>query len=389
MAKNETTPLIHCDACGKDYSPAYRRCPVCGNRPDAVRARNEERAASSEPRGARRPVEDANGGRSASGSRSAGSAGGSRNSARTYGQVPQARGATPSRRAARPQRSAFWAFWDRVGISPVRVIGFVFTLLIILALFLIVTKLVLPAIGRGSVNTPDNKRPDQSQSDSPSASESPSASPSASQNPVIVDPKPTNTIPLDQTAVDFDISLKEFAISVKWPNPVQLEVTLYPAGSKGTVTFTSSDPSIIGVNADGVVWAEGKGTAIVTATMPGAEPKTCKVYSSVAGGPKPDNTTTTATPSTAPSAAPSTAPSTAPTGTLRMSIPEFTISDQYPAPVTVTVSGASGTVTWNSSNPGVASVDQKGKVTRIGKGKCTITATDATGNYGECIVRCS
>ena len=72
-----------------------------------------------------------------------------------------------------------------------------------------------------------------------------------------------------------------------------------------------------------------------------------------------------------------------------MSIPEFTISDQYPAPVTVTVSGASGTVTWNSSNPGVASVDQKGKVTRIGKGKCTITATDATGNYGECIVRCS
>jgi uncharacterized protein YjdB len=72
-----------------------------------------------------------------------------------------------------------------------------------------------------------------------------------------------------------------------------------------------------------------------------------------------------------------------------MSIPEFTISDQYPHPVTLTVSGASGAVAWTSSNPGVASVDQKGKVTRIGKGRCTLIAIDAAGNRGESIVRCT
>ena len=30
--------LIHCDACGEDYSATYRRCPFCGERNDPRRA---------------------------------------------------------------------------------------------------------------------------------------------------------------------------------------------------------------------------------------------------------------------------------------------------------------------------------------------------------------
>ena len=32
-------------------------------------------------------------------------------------------------------------------------------------------------------------------------------------------------------------------------------------------------------------------------------------------------------------------------------------------------------VTWSSSNPEVASVDESGKVTAVGAGQCTVTAT--------------
>ena len=31
--------LIHCDACGEDYSSTYRRCPFCGERNDPRRVR--------------------------------------------------------------------------------------------------------------------------------------------------------------------------------------------------------------------------------------------------------------------------------------------------------------------------------------------------------------
>jgi len=405
MAKKETNPLIHCEACGESYSATYRRCPFCGNKgsreqeggytaDEVSREQNaeENRAASrggkrlagaataATPRSggttASRSVNSASGSRSAGASRSSGSS-------RGGGPVPQGRSATPRRRAPQPRRSAFLEFWDRVGISPVRVIGFIFTLIVIIVVFLVVTKLVLPAIGRGSVNTPNNEKdpPGQSEPAEPSPSESPST------KPVEKDPEPTNTIPDDQTAADFRLSLTEFTISARWLNPVKVEATLLPAGSKGTLTWVSSDPNVIGVNQDGTIWATGKGSATVTVTLPGAEPQTIKVISTVAGGvppatvdPQPSGTTGGTTTGTT---------TTKPNGKLKLNYEEFMISDKYPNPVTVKVSsGATGAVTWTSSDSAVASVDQNGKVSRVGSGMCTITATDSAGNSATCLVRC-
>jgi len=423
MAKKETNPLIHCEACGEDYSATYRRCPFCGNKtatrtqdaarddgyaPEGGRAFDEEmpagaRSGGREQRGevdrmsagrggkrlagtgtaagASRSQGNSSAGRNPASGRGYSSAGVSRSgSSRGNGPVPQGRSAVPRSRAPQPKRSAFMEFWDRVGISPVRVIGFVFTLIVIIVVFLLVTKLILPAIGRGSVDTPNNEKPSQSQSAEPS----PSAKPST--KPVEKDPEPTNTIPADQTAVDFTLNHKEFTISAQWPNPVRLEVTLLPAGSKGTVTFSSSNPEAVDVTADGVVWATGKGSATITATLPGAEPQTVKVISSVAGGVPP------ADPTPAPSTSPNPQPSSSaqPNGKLKLSITEFTMSDQYPHPVTIKVTaGATGKVTWTSSNSAVASVDQNGKVSMVGDGRCTITATDSAGNASTCLVRCN
>ena len=73
---------------------------------------------------------------------------------------------------------------------------------------------------------------------------------------------------------------------------------------------------------------------------------------------------------------------------------EFSFSDRYPDPVrlvaTLTPQGASGTVTWSSSNPAGASVDANGLVTHgTENGQATITASLPNGVSETCTVRCS
>jgi hypothetical protein len=71
---------------------------------------------------------------------------------------------------------------------------------------------------------------------------------------------------------------------------------------------------------------------------------------------------------------------------------EFSFSDRYPDPVTLTAtftpSGASAALTWSSSDPEVAAVDSAGKVTRGAKsGTATITASLPSGVSHTCTVR--
>mgnify|MGYP003304320932 CR=1 FL=1 len=47
---------------------------------------------------------------------------------------------------------------------------------------------------------------------------------------------------------------------------------------------------------------------------------------------------------------------------------------------------SSSTVTWSSSNPNVATVDQNGNVTGVNKGNVTITATTDNGYADTCTV---
>lgn len=51
--------------------------------------------------------------------------------------------------------------------------------------------------------------------------------------------------------------------------------------------------------------------------------------------------------------------------------------------------GSTGTLTWNSSKPEVATVSDSGIVTAVAPGVATITATMAGGYTQECIVRCT
>ena len=73
---------------------------------------------------------------------------------------------------------------------------------------------------------------------------------------------------------------------------------------------------------------------------------------------------------------------------------DFTMNDNYPDPVRLTVTfqpdGTTGTITWSSSDPDVATVDDTGLVTHGTKnGSATITATMGDGTTQTCTVRCS
>ena len=198
-------------------------------------------------------------------------------------------------------------------------------------------------------------------------------------------PEPTEQIPADQTATGLSLNHTEFSISDAYPHPVKLTAIFSPAGSNATVTWTSSDESVATVSQSGVVTGVGKGKATITASIPGGAKATCLVRCSISGA------SASATPSQAPSQAPSESPSQAPSSSsepLELNREDFTLNESFPT-FTMKVSGANGSVTWSSSDESVATVDQNGKVTRVGKGKCTVTVTDESGRSVKCIVRCS
>lgn len=70
---------------------------------------------------------------------------------------------------------------------------------------------------------------------------------------------------------------------------------------------------------------------------------------------------------------------------------DFTMNDSYPDPVQLVVTfqpdGTTGTITWSSSDPDVASVDENGVVSHgTVRGTATITATMAGGVTQTCLV---
>ena len=409
MAKNAhgtRSDLIHCDNCGEDYSSTYKRCPFCGARP-----------ASTQPAG-----------------RMAGAASGSRAAQGSVRSRPPAeeeddyvfdgqdvfddldrereRGGSPFRAGGGGGRHLSGGLLD---ISPTTMIGFVVSAVIVIAAILIVLFVVIPMIKGGQVETatkdPNGSLPINSQSQpvspsqlptspSPTLPAEPSADPTDSPSPsASVSPSPSSTVPPvtgGLTITDTRGNAKaDITISDKWPTPVQLKVS----GASGTVTWASTDTSVATVSADGLVTAVNKGSAYITATDGAGKSQKCLVRSTITLTASAPSQSQSPAPSQSQSPAPSQSQSPAPSqsqapsgGTLTFSafgntVDDFTMSAANPNPVTLKVSGASGTVTWKSSNTNVATVDANGTVSMVGKGQCTVTATDASGSTGTCLVR--
>ena len=126
-----------------------------------------------------------------------------------------------------------------------------------------------------------------------------------------------------------------------------------------TVTWSSSDPSIATVDENGTVTAIAKGEAIITAESDDGVKAECKVTveKKVAA--------------------------------IELSESEKTVfvGDTFTITATVKPEDAfNRTVTWSSSDPSIATVDENGTVTAIAEGEAIITAESADGVTAECKV---
>lgn len=402
MARNPHgthSDLIHCDNCGEDYSSTYKRCPFCGARPANTQATS--RLDFTGRLGA------AAGGRAASSRTARGeqqSAPRSRQSIEEDDyifdgqdvfddpQEDQDGGPSPFRYGGGRHLSG-----GGLGISPTTLISFVVSGIIVLAAILIVILVVIPMIKGGKTppvsNSPNGSLPGTSASQpvSPSPSQTAPADPNASQpaqptDPAAptdsplpsdsVSPSPSTSVPPSGgslTLVAYGNVRTDISISDAYPNPVQFEAR----GASGTVTWKSSNTAVATVSANGVVTGVGRGEASVTATDAAGNTGSCRVLVTLSNPSAPSV-------STSPAPSQSQTPSS---GTLTLSHEDFTMSSAYPTPITIRATGASGAVTWSSSNTSVATVDANGKVSMVGKGQCRVTATDAAGNSASCIVR--
>lgn len=411
MAKNihgTRSDLIHCDNCGEDYSSTYKRCPFCGARPasttpSAGRAAAGGRAAQNTTRSSRPPEDEDDyvfDGQD------------------VFDDYDQERG---SSRGGGGGRHLSGGILD---IPPATLIGFVVSGVIVIAAILIVLFVVIPMIRGGQVetatNSPNKFSPSASQSQSvspsplptetgspsadPSADPStdPTAAPSTSPDPAASaspSPSPSASVPPASGSLTIVTAYNgsprsEISISNSYPDPVQFQAR----GGSGSVTWKSNNTAVATVSATGLVTGVSKGEAYITATDSAGNSANLRVLVTTSSPTAPSASTS---PSPSPSASPSPSPSTSPApsqsptpsgGSLAFSafgrtVDDISFSSAYPNPVTLRVTGASGTVTWSTSNSAVATVNASGTVSMVGKGQCTITATDASGHTGTCIVR--
>ena len=313
-SRDDRPKMIHCEYCGQDYASTYKHCPFCDEVPLDDEDFDGDEDSPRRVRGGKRLVTNTRGG--------------------GYGRGP----------------------------SPLRLVGIIISLAIIIAAVIIVISVIIPLVTKGSSVTD----PSAVESVRPTDSAQPSVEPTDS-------PEPTETIPADQTATDFTLSLTEFSLSNRYPDPITLTVTFIPEGSTGTITWSSSDPEVASVDETGKVSAGTKtGNATITATMPGGVTHTCLVHNSVTTGA-----------STSTGSGSGTTTSTA----LSLNRTDFTLSKTYPS-FQVEVSGTSSTPVWSIGNSAVATVSGDGTVTYVGKGTTTLTCT-VDGKTLTCTVRCT
>ena len=230
--------LIHCDACGEDYSSTYRRCPFCGERSDPRRAvRDSVPPARDEGDQDDTYVFD---GQDAFDD--------DLDEEEYYAPKPKA-----GKRLA-PKQSG-----RSVDLPPInwpRLITFLCSLIIIVAALIIVFTVIYPQL-----HGKKNPGPDSSQSQPPASME-PSANPSNIITLPTAPVEPTDTPPVDTVPVQSTLTgmalygadgrlAEDFTLWVG--ESYQLTPKFTPADWTGTVTWTSSSPDWVSVSATGLV----------------------------------------------------------------------------------------------------------------------------------------
>ncbi|MGN0985560.1 MAG: SH3 domain-containing protein [Candidatus Enterenecus sp.] len=247
--------LIHCDVCGEDYSPTYRRCPFCGEKPaprppvSPAPSDDEEddgyvfdgQDLFDEPQETARPARAKGGKRLAE-----------RSSAR---------------KREKSQSANQGGHYDPPGpINWMRLITFILSLAIIIAALVIVFTVVYPKLHRN---------PNPAPSPSPSASQPASPEPSDPSGEPSDEPEPSgepSDVPNTLNSLTFGRP-NDYDFTLLPGESHTISLVFDPEGWEGEVTWTSSDENCATVDADGKVTNVNQSTSlrrvIITASAGG------------------------------------------------------------------------------------------------------------------------
>lgn len=160
---------------------------------------------------------------------------------------------------------------------------------------------------------------------------------------------------LSNTTIEFSEA------GVKW----QLSVEKEPKDTTDELTFTSSNEQVATVDETGNIVSVGGGEAVITVKC-GGQSAECKILCNF-------------TDPSQPTAQPTEPQVEIPAGfVLTLRHEEFTISKNYPDPVPLYKKNdnvKATDITWTVENPEVASVDENGVVSPVGKGYTVVRAT--------------
>ena len=159
------------------------------------------------------------------------------------------------------------------------------------------------------------------------------------------------------------VTLNKTSLELERGETSKITATVTPSNADGdkTVVWSSNKTSVATVATDGTVTAVGKGNATITATTSNGKTATCTV--------------TVGVPLKSISFENNVTEKTINKGE------NFTLNVVY----NPTDTDASKTITWSSTDTSVAKVEN-GKVTAVGSGETTITATSTNGKKAECKV---
>ena len=214
-------------------------------------------------------------------------------------------------------------------------------------------------------------------------------------NPSAETPEPVETEPVETGVPCAGMTVSDASVEFLGANRSwKLSIAIAPADTTDELTFVSSDESVVTVTPDGRLTSVGPGTATITITC-GDVVKECQVNCDFEIETEPVETTEPEenTEPTEPeeTTKPTEPEENKPDGTgLKLSHEDvslfydgesFTINPMWDGQAV-----ARAQVTWTSADPEVAKVEN-GKVTAVGGGYTTITAT-YNGKTAKCIVRC-
>lgn len=288
--RNNLDELIHCEVCGEDYSPTYRRCPFCGEKPSA-------------PPPAPNDDEDFDDGYVFEGQHlfDEDSSNDNRSSANKGGKR-LASGSTAHTGARHVSH-------HHTAIHPMRIVTFALSLIIIIAALIIIFTVVYPSLHKKPTPSPmpsDSPAISSPIPGGPSSAE-PTSEPTEQPSDEPVDPTDQ---PSQSSEVSLTLSTYDFTLTANEKHTIT--VVVEPDSHAGDVVWSSSNSEYATVSKDGTVTNVNTTTSlrrvIITATI-GDVSEECVVYcrGSASGSDAPPVATPTPTPT--PTVNPSNAPS--------------------------------------------------------------------------------